>query len=106
MIYNLYIYDPGQDAVIMTDMDGRQLVIECKRANAQVIFDDPSDELGEKEFFCLISLFHQDCFLMISDIIKRYENRFLSHRDSFLKEIDFSECFQSRLTRMENAVRK
>lgn len=65
------------------------------------------DELGEKEFFCLISLlYHQDCFLMISDIIKRYENRFLSHQDSFLKEIDFSERFQSRLTRMENAVRK
>ena len=45
MTYKLYIYDSGQDAVIMTDMDGRQLVIECKRANAQVIFDDPSDEL-------------------------------------------------------------
>lgn len=61
------------------------------------------DELGERELFCLIGfLYHQDCFFMMSDIINRHESRFLSHRDSLLKEIDFSERFHSRLARLNN----
>ena len=61
------------------------------------------DELGERELFCLIGfLYHQDCFFMISDILSRHESRFLSHQDSLLKEIDFSERFYSRLERLYN----
>lgn len=64
------------------------------------------EELGERELFCLIGLlYHQDCFFMISDIINRHESRFLSHRDSLLKEIDFSERFHSRLSRL-NSITK
>ncbi|HKM03488.1 MAG TPA: hypothetical protein VJZ04_02635 [Lachnospiraceae bacterium] len=32
------------DAVVMKDKDYKELVIECVKANAQVIFDEPEDE--------------------------------------------------------------
>lgn len=55
-------------------------------------------ELEEGELFRLISfLYHQDCFLMLLDIMNRYKERFVSHNTSFLKELDFSEQFISRL---------
>lgn len=61
------------------------------------------DELEERDLFCLIGfLYHQDCFFMISNIVNRHRGRFLSHRDSLLKEIDFSERFYSRLERLYN----
>ena len=31
MKYNLYFYDDTRNAVIMTDMDGKQLVIDCDK---------------------------------------------------------------------------
>jgi len=43
MKYNLYIYDGNRNAVVMTDMDGKELVIDCDKAEAQVIFDEPED---------------------------------------------------------------
>ncbi len=43
MKYNLYFYDGSRNAVVMTDMDGKQLVIDCDRAEAQVVFDEPAD---------------------------------------------------------------
>ena len=50
------------------------------------------DELEESELFCLISaLYHQDCFLMMLDIMNRYRERFVLHDESLLKELDFSE---------------
>ena len=44
MDYNLYYYDSVLDAVIMRDKEDNELVIECAKANAQVIIDEPEDE--------------------------------------------------------------
>ena len=44
MDYNLYYYDSVLDAVVMKDKDDNKLVIECAKANAQVVFDEPEDE--------------------------------------------------------------
>jgi len=44
MHYNLYYYDSILDAVVMKDKDDNELIIECEKANAQVIFDEPEDE--------------------------------------------------------------
>ena len=43
MKYNLYFYDDTRNAVIMTDMDGKQLVIDCDKVEEQVVFDEPAD---------------------------------------------------------------
>ncbi len=43
MVYNIYFYDGVRDAVVVMDMDGKQLVIDCKKAEAQVVFDEPED---------------------------------------------------------------
>ena len=43
MKYNLYFYDDTRNAVIMTDMDGKQLVIDCDKAEEKVVFDEPED---------------------------------------------------------------
>ena len=40
MEYNLYYYDSTLDAVVMKDKDDNKLVIECAKANAQVVFDE------------------------------------------------------------------
>lgn len=44
MAYNLYYYDSILDTVVMKDKEGNELIIECAKANAQVIFDEPEDE--------------------------------------------------------------
>lgn len=41
--YTLYYYDRSKNSVVMTDMDGRSLVIACDKAEAQVVFDKPED---------------------------------------------------------------
>ena len=41
--YMGYQYDGSRDAVVMTDMDGKELVIDCDRAEAQVAFDESED---------------------------------------------------------------
>ena len=43
MKYNLYFYNAKRNVVVMTDMDGKQLVIDCDKAEAQVVFDEPED---------------------------------------------------------------
>ena len=43
MKYNLYFYNDIRNAVIMTDMDGKELIIDCDKAEAQIIFDEPED---------------------------------------------------------------
>lgn len=90
------------------DEIGKEIILEkfvfCQFSDEQ-IFENyfKIDELGERELFRLIGfLYHQDCFFMISDIVNRHQGRFLSHRDSLLKEIDFSERFHSRIARLSN----
>lgn len=59
--------------------------------------------ITESEFFCLISfLYQQECFLMMLDIMNRYQERFLSLDSVLLEEIDFSEHFYLKLKRLEN----
>ncbi len=41
--YTLYYYDGGRNAVVMTDMNGKELVIDCDRAEASVVLDEPED---------------------------------------------------------------
>ncbi len=41
--YTVYQYDGSRNVVVMTDMDGKELVIDCNQAEAQVIFDEPED---------------------------------------------------------------
>ncbi len=41
--YTLYYYDANSRSVVISDMDGRELVIDCDKAEAQVIFDEPED---------------------------------------------------------------
>ena len=43
MKYNLYFYDGSRNAVVMTDMEGKELVIDCDKAEEQVVFDEPGD---------------------------------------------------------------
>ena len=42
--YTLYHYDCSRRSVVMTDMDGKELVIDCERAEEQVVFDEPEDK--------------------------------------------------------------
>ena len=41
--YTIYQYDGSGNAVVMTDMEGKQLVIDCDKAEKQVVFDEPVD---------------------------------------------------------------
>lgn len=63
------------------------------------------EELKESELFCLISfLYHQDCYLMMLDIMNRYREKFVCHDESFLMKLDFSEQFISRIARLESVA--
>ena len=41
--YMVYQYDGSRNTVVMTEMDGKEIVIECDKAEAQVVFDEPAD---------------------------------------------------------------
>ena len=41
--YIIYQYDGNRNAVVMTDMDGKEFVVECDKAEAKVVFDEPED---------------------------------------------------------------
>lgn len=41
--YTMYFYDGSRNAVVMMDMDGKELVVDCDKAEAQVVLDDPED---------------------------------------------------------------
>lgn len=41
--YTVYQYDGSRKAVVMTDMEGKELVIDCDKAETQVVFDEPED---------------------------------------------------------------
>ena len=56
--YMVYQYDGSRTAVVMTDMDGWEIVIDCDRAEAQVVFDEPEDaaRLARKEPASYVSI--------------------------------------------------
>ena len=41
--YTIYHYDADRNAVIMTDMDGKEFVIECDKVEANVIYEESLD---------------------------------------------------------------
>jgi hypothetical protein len=41
--YTIYYYDGSRHAVVMTNMDGKELVIDCKKAEEKIIFDEPEN---------------------------------------------------------------
>ena len=41
--YTVYQYDGSRNAVVMTDMEGKELVIDCDKAETQVVYDEPED---------------------------------------------------------------
>ena len=41
--YTVYQYDGSRNAVVMTDIEGKQLVIDCDKVEEQVVFDEPAD---------------------------------------------------------------
>ena len=43
MKYNLYFYDSSRNEVVMTDMAGKEFVINCDKAEEQIVFDEPED---------------------------------------------------------------
>lgn len=60
------------------------------------------EELEESELFELISfLYHQDCFLMMSEIMNKHKERFITFGEVTLEQVDISEQFISRLKRMK-----
>lgn len=44
MNYNFYRYDKDRNAVVMTDSESSELVIDCEKAEAQIIYENPEDE--------------------------------------------------------------
>lgn len=59
------------------------------------------EDISESELVCLLSfLHHQDCYLMMLDIMSRYKERFDLQDESILEELDLSQQFISRLKRM------
>lgn len=60
------------------------------------------EELDENEFFRLVSfLYDQSCFLMMFDIMDRYRERFISHDESIIGEVNFTYRYVSRLERLK-----
>lgn len=43
MKYNFYRYDGCRNAAVTTDMDGNELVIDCDKAETNIVFDEPED---------------------------------------------------------------
>ncbi len=43
MKYNMYYYDGSRNAIVMTDMNVKELVIDCNRAEASVVLNEPED---------------------------------------------------------------
>lgn len=43
MKYIIYFYDGNRNAVVMTDMDGKELVIDCDKAETQLVLNEPED---------------------------------------------------------------
>lgn len=41
--YTVYQYDGIRNAVVMADTDGKELVIDCDKAEAQVVYGEPKD---------------------------------------------------------------
>ena len=63
MKYNLYFYDGSKNAVVMTDMvEGKELVVECDRAEANVVFD----VLGDRGYLVRLAIQEPASYIQIA----------------------------------------
>lgn len=59
-------------------------------------------ELKDSELLCLASvLYHQECFLMLRDIMNRYKERFIFADTSLLREYEPDDNLMERFSRID-----
>lgn len=85
---------------------GKALLLEkmafCKFAD-QYDFENyfRIGELKDSELLCLASLlYHQECFLMLLDVMSRYKERFIFADTSTLREFEPDDILMERLSRI------
>ena len=88
------------------DSMGRELLLEklafCKFAD-NYDFENyfRISELNDSELLCLASfLFHQECYLMLMDMIDRYKERFILADSSLLQDFESDDALIERLSRI------
>ncbi len=88
------------------DSIGRELLLEklafCKFAD-NYDFENyfRISELNDSELLCLASfLFHQECYLMLMDMIDRYKERFILADSSLLQDFESDDALIERLSRI------
>lgn len=60
-------------------------------------------ELRDSELLCLVSfLYHQECYMMLSDIMNTYKERFIFADTSLLRELEPDERLEERLARFDS----
>ena len=58
-------------------------------------------ELKDSELLCLVSLlYHQECFLMLLDVMSRHKERFIFADTSSLREFEPDDTLMERLSRI------
>lgn len=96
------------------DRIGKALLLEklafCKFAD-QYDFENyfRIRELKDSELLCLASLlYHQECFLMLHDVMSRYKERFIFADTSILREFELDDTLMERISRIgiKTGVRK
>ena len=59
-------------------------------------------ELRDRELLCLAScLYHQECFLMLSEMMNRYKERFIFSDTSILREFEPDDTLMERISRID-----
>ncbi len=88
------------------DSMGRELLLEnlafCKFAD-DYDFENyfKINELNDSELLCLVSfLYHQECYLMLMDMMNRYKERFILADSSLLREFEPDDILIKRLSRI------
>ena len=88
------------------DSTGRELLLEklafCKFAD-RYDFENyfRIGELKDSELLCLVSLlYHQECFLMLLDVMSRHKERFIFADTSSLREFEPDDTLMERLSRI------
>ena len=85
---------------------GKELLLEkvafCKFAD-QYDFENyfRIGELKDSELLCLASLlYHQECFLMLLDVMSRYKERFIFADTSILREFEPDDTLMESFSRI------
>ena len=89
------------------DSTGRELLLEklafCKFAD-NYDFENyfRIGELSDSELLCLASfLYHQECYLMLMDIMNHYKERFIFADTSLLREFEPDNTLMERISRID-----